>query len=315
MLNRFVRFSVIGFFALAFAGSGVAFAQDDPCDGGDVCEGEDGIEEAVEDGDGAEGDAATGADGDAGDAGGDAATGAGGAYPVAYLARPRVLPAGAWEAGLDLSYINGAEAIIIGSVIPGALSGAGGLSFQYGVMDKLSAGLSYSFALKDFEIKGALNLNAGYLVVHNESMQIRADVMLGYNLLLESLGPVGVGATIQYNLNDKMAVLSSPGFFMDNKLDFGLGEVQPMYIRLPVGFGYQVADNIYAQVDTLLAIIEVSDSETGFIGADFLPLNVTGMYSLDNMIDVGANIGFGDLLENAGDNMYVGVMARYRGGL
>jgi hypothetical protein len=76
-----------------------------------------------------------------------------------------------------------------------------------------------------------------------------------------------------------------------------------------VGFAFQASPQIYAFANTNLAVIEISDAESGFIFADFIPLSLGAFFSPSNTMDVGASLDLGDL---KADEMDIGVILHAR---
>ena len=217
---------------------------------------------------------------------------------MAMVDRPLVLPKGAFEARVAIGADKSFDFVTMGV-------GAG-----YGVMPKLEAGVMYAFAVKEFEIKGGLDVYANYSVMKNEKMELTAGASFGYNLLAEGLNPADIGATVKYLVMPKLAVQSFThlNIFLE-------GDVKPITLIVPLTLYYQVTPQIAAQFDTAIAQIEVADSATGFIGADFMPVDLTAWYSLDNKIDVGAGFGMDLKADEIGDSVGIFVGAAYRGGI
>lgn len=294
MLNHFSRRVLTGFLAMAIAGGGVAFAQD-----------EEASEEMVEEGGDESGGDESGDSAAAADISATAPASAGG-YPIEVLSRPLVLPKGVWEAGADTEFIN-AEELVVGSAV----------GFNYGVVDKVQVGAAYAFLLKEFEAKGAVAVTASYYVMPEGTLKVRGDAFLAYNLLAEDIGPINAGALIKYELSPIMAVFTRPALVVDNKEEdlVGGGETRPISAEIPAAFAYQVAPNIFAQASVNLAVLKVKDSANAFIFSDFIPVEVMASYSLSNMIDVGASFAADFKSDAIGDTIVVGALARYRGGL
>jgi hypothetical protein len=166
----------------------------------------------------------------------------------------------------------------------------------YGVSDKIEVNGGYAFSLKDFEAKGDLHVEGAFNIMDG-NLGVAAQATLGYNLLLEGLDPLGAGARVRFRLNDQMAVVS-PGNQLVvtlDPVDVAGVEFSPIFLQLPVGFAYQASPQIYAFANTNLAVIEISDAETGFFGADFVPLSLGAFFSPSNTMDFGASLDLGDL--------------------
>ncbi len=159
-----------------------------------------------------------------------------------------------------------------------------GVGVGYGVSDKLEAGVSYGISLKEFEAKGPLRLYGLFNLAHSEKMRLSAGASFGYNLGSKKVG-IGAGLAFQYHLNDKMMVYMPP-----THLQIGLDPTTAV-LSLPVGFGFQATDNIFAAVETSLFDIGLKPSGSAFFGADRTPLTLLVSYSPSNKMDLGVSIG------------------------
>lgn len=205
--------------------------------------------------------------------------------PQEIVDRPRTTPAGQITVLGDIEYVKIGDANAIGLAV-------GGL---YGVNEKLEVGAAYGFALKEFEAKGDLAVHAGYSLVDG-NLSAAATLDFGYSILGEALNPLGLGAEVQFKVNDKLVVYT-PG----SQLLIGLEDPNPIGLTVPVSIGYQVSPQIFAHVDTNIADIEIKDTGgSAFIGADRTPLAVGAFFSPSNTMDFGAAIAFPNV-EDAGD--------------
>lgn len=216
--------------------------------------------------------------------------------PQEIINRPLTTPASQITVGGDLSFFKFGDANSI-------LLNVGGL---YGVNDKLEVGAAYAFALKDFEAKGDLAVHAAYSILSGGNLDVAADLGFGYNIFAEGLDPLALGAEVRFKLNDKLAIYS-PGGQLEIALE---GDPKPIVLGLPVGVGFQVNPQIFAHVDTAIANISISNSETAVFGADFIPLAVGAFFSPSNTMDFGAQIAFPDLKEIGTDVMSITGAAR-----
>ena len=223
---------------------------------------------------------------------------ASGEYPQEIIARPLTLVTGMWEAAAFAATNEGFD--FFGVQVAG----------NYGVSDKLTVGVSYAFTLDPSEFKGPFVANALFSFLTDDKMEAVATGSLGYDLLAEGITPLNAGVLVQYNLNDKMAVIAG-----GNQLTITLeGDVKPIFLSLPVSFGYQVDNQIYAEVGTNIGTIEIADADTTFIFADNIPVTAAGFFSPDNKMDIGLTLST-ELKDNAFDPLFIGVLARYRGGM
>jgi hypothetical protein len=243
-------------------------------------DGEEAVEEATEEAEGAEGAVA-------------------GRWPRAVIARPLTLPKGLAQVGAAINANNDFSAIGLT------------LNAAYGVSDDLEVRGSYGFGLKDFEAKGSLNVGAGYKLLRGAmggKLEVIARADTGYNFFLEGLNALSLGAQAQYNISDKLAVVTPGG-----QLSIALEEVaglRPVALKIPVGVGYQVTPELYAQLDTTIASIEISDSETTVIFSDTTPVSVTATYNAKPNLDAFVSIGT-DLSNEPGDTLTFLVGANY----
>jgi hypothetical protein len=247
------------------------------------------------------------------------------AWPLETIDRPLTMPRGGFQAGVEVvglpvetqTLVPGVgyevESEIFDRWLLTALAG-------YGITDDLELLASYSFALHDFEAKGAARLGAGY-VVARATADSKLDAVIraegGWDLLGEQVGPVLLGGQIQYRLSPTLAVVS-PGrsgswltIALHGPTDAAGYELKPIFIDLPIGLLYQASPSLFAQVDTRLARLEVKDSDTSAIGIDYVLLNLTVGYSVSRALDIGLVAG-ADLYE-APDTAQAGVFVRYYG--
>ena len=99
-----------------------------------------------------------------------------------------------------------------------------------------------------------------------------------------------LGIEAQLKLGDKAAIFT-PG----QQLSIGLEEPNRVDLALPVGVGYQAAPNFFVAAQTQVLNVGISESDSGVIFADYLPLSLAATFSPSNTIDVGASISWRDL--------------------
>jgi hypothetical protein len=219
--------------------------------------------------------------------------------PQEIIMRPMTTPASQLTVGGDL--FLGFDPTTMGLDVGAA----------YGVSEKLEINGGYALSLKEFEAKGDLHVEGAFNIMEG-NLGVAAQATLGYNLLFEGLDPLGAGARVRFRLNDQMAIVS-PG----NQLVVTLDPIEvapgvdfsPIFLQIPVGFAFQASPQIYAFANTNLAVIEISDAESGFIFADFIPLSLGAFFSPSNTMDVGASLDLGDL---KADEMDIGVILHAR---
>jgi hypothetical protein len=289
------------FACVLFAPGKAAWAQDE--------EDEESEEAAPADGaEGEEGESAT-AEGEEGEEGEEesameeSAPAATGRWPRAIIARPLTLPKGLIQAGATFGANNDFSALTLG------------LNAGYGVSDDLEVKLTYGLALKEFEAKGALGFEGGYKVLRGAAggkLEVIARAGLGYSLLDEDVTPLLAGAQAQYNISDKLAVIT-PGQQLVISLaetTVGMVSVRPIYLQLPVAVGYQVTPEAYVQVDTTLATIEIADSANAFIFADATPVQLSAFYNAKPNLDAFVAVKT-DLTNEPGDTLAFSLGAVY----
>lgn len=281
---------------LLVAHTGAAWAQDEE-EGADESAEESAEEASEEAADGAE-EAADGAE-EAAEEATESADAAVGRWPRAVIARPLTLPKGLAQIGAALSANNDFSVLGLG------------INAGYGVSDDIEVRGGYAFALKEFEAKGSLSFGVGYKVLRGAAggkLEVIARGDTGYSFLAEGLNPLTLGAQAQYNISDKLAVVT-PGGQLSISLE-EVGGVRPIALNLPVGVGYQASPVFYVQLDTRIASIEISDSPTTVIFADTTPITVTATYNAKPNLDAFVAIST-DLTNEPGDTLAFLVGANY----
>ena len=227
-------------------------------------------------------------------------------FPRSVIMRPLTLPAGLAMLGADMTANNDFSAMG-GTPIVG-----------YGFTDELEVQVPYSFATRDFEAKGSVGVDVGYAVLRGAAggkLEAIARVRGGYDLLGSAATPVMLGMHLQYNLSDKIALIS--GVLGAQQIRISVEEdatmATPIDISLPIGVGYQPTPELYLQLDTKLAQIGLSDSENLLIGKDITPVGLTVLYNVIDALDVQAAVGT-DLSNAPGDSLTFLVGARYYAG-
>ncbi len=229
-------------------------------------------------------------------------------YPRAVIERPLTLPAGVAMLGADFTSNNDLSAM------------GGAPIIGYGITDDLEIQVPYAFATRDFEAKGSLNFDVGYKLLRGAvdgKLEVIARARTGYNFLTKAANPLMVGVHVQYNITDKLAVIS--GFPSTQQLSIALsdggvmGAPKPIDLSLPLSAGYQATPLLYFQLDTRLARLGLSNSSNAWIGADTTPVALTAVYNVAHALDVQASIGT-DLSNSPGDALSFLVGARYYAG-
>jgi hypothetical protein len=228
-------------------------------------------------------------------------------YPRAVIERPLTLPSGVAMLGADFTSNND-------------LSTMGGAPIiGYGITDDLEIQVPYAFSTREFEAKGSLNFDVGYKLLRGAmdgKLEVIARARTGYNFLAKSANPLMIGVHAQYNITDKLAVIS--GFPSTQQLSIALDggamdAPKPIDLSVPLSVGYQATPLLYFQLDTKLARFNISDSSNAFIGKDTTPVALTAVYNVLHAVDVQAAIGT-DLSNAPGDALSFLVGARYYAG-
>lgn len=292
-----------------------ALAQDaDPSEGGMEMEGEASMEAGT-----------TGMEGSA-----DASAGEPGAalgWPSSVIDRPYLRGKGSISAGLDFSLLRVAFSIpdlgISDSVTVDVLT----LSGTYGITDKISAGALYSISLGlgdgDFEAAGPLTLWGGYQVLHDGKLSVAATAAFGIDLDNTDDMFLSAGLGARYLLSPKMALFTggatgpiTPGGLggpgpVGNHLNISLADGGPITFDIPLGFGFQATPQLYAFATTNLLTLGISNSDSSFIFADYIPLGIGGVFSVNKNIDVVATFDLLDLKDVGFDVFTFSVGARW----
>lgn len=340
MLNRLVRFTLVGVFATALAGYGVSYAQEDDDDDtdaemlGDEGAVEDeggGVDDLMDEGTTTEEESTEpteeGAENE------NAAPAAEpGMYPAEEIPRPVLVYKGMFEAGVDIPIPNGPDDTGENGI--GNWVGVT-LRADYGVTEKIQAGIRLPLALvkaEGAETLGGVVLDGRYLLIDKPDMQLAAGTGLSYGYF--GLYPITMFAPPMFLDADGMKIGFSPGVNFKKPMgklaitadpalvlvmDGGVsdsGEAEMLQVlAIPVAVQYQVSPVIAAGVRTGI----YSAHKFKFSGDDGarLPLILEGQYTLmEGKMDVGADIGLGSVMtregEDVGDTLFIGLFANYR---
>lgn|GEM_PF-1383986 len=224
-------------------------------------------------------------------------------WPIEIINRPLTLPKGAWSAGLGVSANN--DFSVIG------VDGTGLWGLSYGVTDALSLGVAYSLSAKpSSDGKGPLGINAAYTYFAGDKLTLTGTASTGYDFATEGMSGLSLGTYVWYNITPIITLISPGG-----QLSVGLEDPNELSFTLPVSVGYQFDKHVFATFDTnLLPNVGVKDSDTMVIGADTLPVGVTGYYSPSNQLDIGVSVST-DAKNSPGDNLAFGLLLLYYGGV
>ena len=256
-----------------------------------------------------------------GAAAGDAAAGAaaGGAYPMAMVKRPVVLSPGMLEARFDFGFNITAPS-------PGGAfdSAAMHLGADYGVMDKLNAGIDIAIPIKPDVAFGGFAANAAYQVMDMLAPRLQLGVIRRTATVVTPTGAVtasdtkfafGVAPDVLLNLGDSFAlsVWHRGGYnsFGNNLFQMVMTDPSFMIITLDPTALIGVGENLTVGVQAGLNYASSgSFSNTGYFA------NVGAMYTAGSL-DVGLKYLLPDLNPSAGsltDFMDLLIFANFRTG-
>lgn len=220
-----------------------------------------------------------------------------------YIDRPRTLPKGLIEAGGYLDFDRFATVDAQGdssSTTTTRLFAAA----AYGVSDQLEVRLSYGLALDEFEAKGPFSVGVGFGLKEGQlAVAVAGDFV--YDLLGE-VGEIGVGARARYKVKPNLAIYTQRQLVVTVVSDYDL---KPANLRLPVGVGFQLSDQLYLFGETELAVLDLKDSESLTLFADYIPVTAGAVFSLSSKLEVGGLL-YTDLKNDAFDTMLIEAFAR-----
>lgn len=226
-------------------------------------------------------------------------------YPRSVIARPLTLPKGLVMIGADLR--ANADFDVFGATpIVG-----------YGITDDFEFQIPYSFLLEPFDdAKGLLNIDLGYKLLRGAAggkLEMIARARAGYNLVTELADDLRLGVHVQYNVTPQLTILSgAPGTQQFRiAVDGADGAAKPIDFSLPLGVGFQATPELYLQLDTQIATIDISDSANAIIFDDATPVSLTAVYNAIPALDLQATVGFTDVIESPDDNVFFQIGARY----
>jgi hypothetical protein len=210
--------------------------------------------------------------------------------------------------------------------ISGTFDGLG-VGAGYGVTDKITVGGQYGFGTgivgdNEFAIdEGSLGLFGNFRIVHDGKLFITASADFDLDLcgsqdmdgcVLTKGINAGLGA--RYNLSPQMAVFTGAPYGpgpIGQHLSISLESDGPITFSLPVGFMYQATPELNVHLTTSLATIEIANSGNAFFGADFIPIGVGALYSINRNLDVVGMFNLPDAKEAGFDLYSVMFGARY----
>jgi len=227
-------------------------------------------------------------------------------YPRSVIARPLTLPKNLGVAGGDV-IANHDFSTLVGAPIAG-----------YGITDDVEVQLVYGFTARELEMRGSVDADVGVKLLRGAlggKLELIARVRGGYNVLTEAANPLRLGVHAQYNLTDRIALISGAPGTQQLKISLADDEAmaRPIDLGLPLGVGVQPTPELYLQLDTKLVQLDLHDSTTAWIGADATPVALTVVYNAIPALDVQAAIGT-DLSNGPGDSLSLLLGVRYYAG-
>jgi hypothetical protein len=216
----------------------------------------------------------------------------GASWPTEIIDRPLTLPEGWLSAGA--SFAASSDLSTVGS----AATGLWGVS--YGVTGDLSVGLGYALALREFERRGPLDLNAGYTFLVAGPLTLTATGSYSHDFMTGG-DQLATGAMMWLMLGDRLALISPGG-----QIGYAI-EDSALTASAPIALGFQASSRVFAQLGVELAEIGVANSETTLFGADQTALELAVFATPVPSIDIGASVG-ADPKNDLGDTATFGVV-------
>jgi hypothetical protein len=199
-------------------------------------------------------------------------------WPRAVIARPLTLPAGVAQLGADFSASG--DATTLANVL------------GYGVTDDLEATALYAISLQELELGGSFDLDLGYKLARGAlggKLEVIARGRAGYNAGDSAANPLRLGVQVQYNVTDRIAVITPGQQLVLALADDDMGN-RPVFLQLPAAIGVQATPELYLQLDTTLAAINIAKSSNAWFGADSTPLALTLVYNAVPAVDLIGSI-------------------------
>lgn len=262
--------------------------------------------------------------------------------PDGSMTAPAVMPAGAWSesvidqpmtlragkiavyGNLDVAKLTVTDPV---SMMSASSTSEGlDLGVGYGVNDKITVGLTYAFALHEFEIKGPLTLFGAATLYDKDKLTVGASADLLIRLGDTTTEAIQAGLGVRYKVTPKIAVYTGgggggflgipnetprAGGVLGQHLSIGLNSDAPISFDIPIGIGIQAAPQAFIWANTSIAHLKIANDSTSVIFADFIPLNVGVSYAVDQHLEVGAYLTLPDLKEAQFDLLFFGIGARY----
>ncbi|HTM58358.1 MAG TPA: hypothetical protein VL123_08075 [Candidatus Udaeobacter sp.] len=186
----------------------------------------------------------------------------------------------------------------------------------YGITDRITGGLTYTMVVHDpsgafpGDAKGPLDVYGGYNIKHKTKYSLSAGADFAINVGNTDQLAINLGASFKYYLSDQLAVYTGnilPAGPVGQQLTIGLGDKDPIALRVPAGIAFQITPMFFAYLETQLFDVHFHNGNSGVIFADFIPVTLGVFYHAATNLDVG--VSFGDDFKNAGDAYAIALTA------
>jgi tetratricopeptide (TPR) repeat protein len=183
-------------------------------------------------------------------------------YPAAAIARPPTLPAGTFAIGAGVAVAPHHEPAMAGGVAT-SYDALAVVAARYAPVARLEVAAELDGAIADPGRSLAM-LRAEVALAHG-AVTASARVGLAYTFEGAGLYDLRIAAPLRWRITDRLALVSGDDHCLVT-LDGGPGRI---FLRAPLGVGYQIAPRVYAEVATRLAVAELRAPEVAWLGADF----------------------------------------------
>lgn len=240
-------------------------------------------------------------------------------WPQAVVDRPYMRGKGKITVQGDLAIGKVSLALIPGMPPVEATFDALNLGATYGVSDQINVGGFYSIPLgiigdNDFNAAGTLDLFGGYQIAHDSKLSLAATADFAVNLDNTDDMMIRAGLGARYMVAPKIGVFTGAPYGpgpVGNHLQIGLGDAGAITFAVPVGGMFQATPQLNVALSTQLATIGISDADTIIFGADYIPLNLAGLFAVSDKLDVTASFDLVDLKEVGFDIYSFAIGARF----
>lgn len=200
-------------------------------------------------------------------------------YPQAVIDRPWTLPRGLVAASAGAAYYPRFDVPMLG--VPATrYDGFAIIAGAYGITDRIQVALEADIALPTARRSVVLG-GLAFGVSRTEQMAIALAGAFQYGFD-DRAKYVSFGARAWRKLTDRVAIVSS-----EDQLVIGLDD-EIVALRLPIGFGAQITDAVYAAVSTRLFDSELRRSGMSWLFADYklgiLDLAYTPVRGIDAVV-------------------------------